>query len=194
MDHTKLGELLRSLRREKNMTQLQLAKALHVSDKAISKWERGLGCPDISLLTELSEFFRVDLTKLLAGEIKNNDAVKGNMRKTKFYVCPVCGNLLFSMEEAEVSCCGRKLSPTEPKKASEEEKLCVEKIENDYFVSSAHPMSKEHYITFVALLTGDSILLRKQYPEWDLQVRIPAFARGKLIWHCSQHGLFYQLV
>ena len=116
------------------------------------------------------------------------------MKKTKFYVCPVCGNLLFSMEEAEVSCCGRMLSPTEPKKAADDEKLSVEKIENDYFISTDHPMTKEHFITFAALLTGDALILKKQYPEWDLQVRIPAIGHGKLLWHCSQHGLFYQLI
>ena len=116
------------------------------------------------------------------------------MRKTKFYICPVCGNLLFSMEEAEVSCCRRTLSPTEPKKASEEEKLRVEKIENDYFLSTAHPMSKEHYITFVALLSGDSILLRKQYPEWDLQVRFPRRGHGMLLWFDTKEGLMYQLL
>lgn len=194
MDHAKLGELIRALRREQNLTQLQLGEKLHVSDRTVSKWERGIGYPDISLLPKFSEIFRVDLEKLLSGEIKNNDKVIGNMRKTKFYVCPVCGNFVTSMEEAEISCCGRKLSPTEPQKALEGEKLSVEKIENDYFISTTHPMAKEHYITFVALLSGDSIMLRKQYPEWDLQVRIPAFARGKLIWHCSEHGLFYQLV
>ncbi|WP_415930955.1 hypothetical protein [Zhenpiania hominis] len=55
-------------------------------------------------------------------------------------------------------------------------------------------MTKEHYITFVALLTGDGMMIRKQYPEWDLQVRIPAFGHGKLLWYCSKHGLFYQNV
>jgi len=194
MDHAKLGELIRRLRREKNMTQLQLAKELHISDKAVSKWERGLGCPDVSLLGKLAEVFAVDLKGLLSGEIKNNDISRGNMKKTKFYVCPLCGNLLLAMEKAELSCCGRKLKPIQPQKAAAEEKLSVELIDNDYFISSVHPMSKEHYITFVALLTGDSIMLRKQYPEWDLQVRIPTFARGMLLWHCSQHGLFYQLV
>ena len=67
-----------------------------------------------------------------------------------------------------------------------------EKIENDYFVSSSHEMTKEHYISFVAMVTGDAVMMRKQYPEWNLQVRIPAFGRGRLVWYCTQHGLFYQ--
>lgn len=55
-------------------------------------------------------------------------------------------------------------------------------------------MAKDHYITFVALLTGDRLILCKQYPEWGLQARIPASGHGRLLWHCSRHGLFYQLV
>ena len=72
------------------------------------------------------------------------------------------------------------------------EKLNVEIIENDYFISSSHEMTRKHYITFVALVTSDTVFLKKQYPEWDLQIRIPRFARGRLLWHCSEHGLFYQ--
>lgn len=86
------------------------------------------------------------------------------------------------------------LEPSVPKKADADEKLSVELIENEYFVSSNHDMTKEHYITFVALLTGDSIILRKQYPEWDLQTRIPRMAHGKLVWHCNKHGMFYQFI
>ena len=55
-------------------------------------------------------------------------------------------------------------------------------------------MEKGHYLSFVALLTGASLLLRRQYPEWGLQVRLPAIGHGRLLWCCSRHGLFYQLV
>ena len=54
MDCEKIGKLIRSLRRERGLTQLGLAEQMHISDKAVSKWERGLGCPDVSLLPELS--------------------------------------------------------------------------------------------------------------------------------------------
>lgn len=116
------------------------------------------------------------------------------MKKLKFYVCPNCKNLLTSTADATVSCCGKLQTPLILQKAENSEKLSVEKIENDYFISSSHEMTKEHYIAFVALLTGDSIMLRKQYPEWDLQVRIPCFAHGMLVWHCNRHGLFYQTI
>lgn len=116
------------------------------------------------------------------------------MKRMKFYVCPTCGNPITSMTDTAVSCCGKKLAPLQPQKATEEEALSVKILENDFFITSEHPMTKEHHIAFVALLTSDSILLRKQYPEWGLQVRIPIFDHGKLLWYCTKDGLFYQNV
>ena len=194
MDNEKIGKLIYGLRKERNMTQLQLAEILHISDKTVSKWERGQGCPDISLLVELSRVLGVDMEKLLSGRLEANEERGGNMKKLNFYVCPECGNVITTMTEAGISCCGKKLQPLEAVKAPDEERLLVENIENDYYISSDHPMLKEHYISFVALLTGDTLTLKKQYPEWDLQVRIPGRTHGKLIWYCTEHGLFYQLV
>lgn len=194
MNSQKTGALIRAMRKEKKMTQLQLAQQLHLSDKTISKWERGEGCPDISLLSQLSKTLDISLETLLGGELDANDIVGGNMKKLKFYVCPQCNNLMTAAAEASVSCCGKPLEPLEMTKATEEEKLRVELIENEYFITADHPMTKEHYITFVALLTGDSLVLRRQYPEWDLQTRIPRMGHGMLVWHCNRHGLYYQLV
>lgn len=194
MDNEKIGRLILSLRKEKNLTQKQLAGLMNISDKAVSKWERGLGCPDVCLLLGLSNILGVNLEKLLSGELDANELIGGNMKKTKFYVCDSCGNLLTSAGGAALSCCGKKLQPLEAKKAEEGERLSVEIIDNEYFVSSDHEMSKEHYISFVALLTGDSLFLKKQYPEWDLQVSIPRIGHGFLLWHCTSHGLFYQLI
>ena len=194
MDNEKIGKLIYGLRKERNMTQLQLAEILHISDKTVSKWERGQGCPDISLLVDLSCVLGVDMEKLLSGRLEANEERGGNMKKLNFYVCPECSNVITAMTEAGISCCGKKLQPLEAVKAHDEERLLVENIENDYYISSDHPMLKEHYISFVALLTGDTLTLKKQYPEWDLQVRIPGRTHGKLIWYCTEHGLFYQLV
>ena len=194
MDNIKVGELIRCLRHEKNMTQLQLAGLLHISDKTVSKWERGMGCPELSLITELSRIFEVNMQDLLSGELKQNPLLGNNLRKMLFYICPDCGNLITSMAAAPISCCGRKLKAITPVKAEEGERLSVQRIERDYFISSEHDMTKEHYITFVALLTADGFMMKKQYPEWDLQTRIPAFGHGRLLWHCNQHGLFYQEV
>lgn len=192
MDNVKIGNLICRLRKENHMTQLQLAERMHISDKAVSKWERGNGCPDVSLLPELSRIFGVDLEKLLSGELNANDILGGNMKKMKFYICPDCGNVITAMTDTTISCCGKKLQAIEPKKAEGEEKLSVEVIENNYYISSEHEMVRDHYISFVALLTSDTMMLRKQYPEWGLQVRIPVFAHGRLLWYCSKHGLFYQ--
>ncbi len=194
MDTTKIGELICTLRKEKGLTQVQLAERLNVSDKAVSKWERGLGCPDVSLLARLSQVFAVDLEKLLAGELDPNSQAAGNLKNLHFYVCPTCGNLVTALVDTPVSCCGKKLTALTAQKAGPEEKLSVEIIENDYFISSNHEMSKDHYISFVAFLTGDTVLLRKQYPEWNLQTRLPVFAHGRLLWYCTRHGLFYQNV
>jgi transcriptional regulator with XRE-family HTH domain len=194
MDNEKIGRLIFSLRKEKNLTQKQLADFMNISDKAISKWERGLGCPDVSLLPDLSNIFGVNLEELLSGELDVNELIGGNMKKTRFYVCDCCGNLLTSAGEAAISCCGKKLNPLEAKKAEEGERLSAEIIDNEYFISSNHEMNKNHYISFVALLTGDSLLIKKQYPEWDLQLRLPRIGRGMLFWHCTSHGLFYQLI
>ena len=192
MDQTKTGGLIRALRTQKGLTQKELAEAVGVGDKAASKWERGLGCPDVSLLPELSRVLGVWLEALLSGQIDANDQERGNMKKLNFYVCPDCGNLITAATEAGVSCCGRTLLPLEPQKP--EDPLSVEKIDDSWFVSSPHPMTKDHYVSFVALLTGDTLFLRRLYPEWDLQTRIPAFGHGILLWYCTQHGLFRQII
>ncbi|MDD6481638.1 MAG: helix-turn-helix domain-containing protein [Lachnospiraceae bacterium] len=191
MDNVKIGNLICRLRKENHMTQLQLAQQMNISDKTVSKWERGLGCPELSLLPELSRIFNVDLEKLLSGELDANEILGGNMKKMHFYVCPVCGNVVTAIADTSISCCGKKLKALQPQKANDQDKLQVEIIENDYYITANHAMEREHYIAFVALLTGDSMMLRKQYPEWELQVRIPVFAHGRLFWYCNRHGLFY---
>lgn len=194
MDCAKIGKLIYTLRKEKQLTQQELADYMNISDKAVSKWERGIGCPDVSLLPELAEIFGVSLEVLLCGNLETNDLVGGNMKKIKFYVCPGCGNLITATEEVAVSCCGKKIKALEMQKALDSEKLTVKRVENDYYISTDHEQTKEHFITFVALLTGDSIMIRKQYPEWNIQTRVPVFGHGMLVWYCTVHGLRYQLV
>lgn len=191
MDNVKIGKLICKLRKEKNMTQLELAKQMNISDKTVSKWERGLGCPEVSLLPDLSKIFNVDLEKLLSGELDINNLLGGNMKKMHFYICPNCKNVITAMTDTNISCCGKKLHHLQPQQAVGNERLSVKEIENDFYITSNHPMERDHYISFVALLTGDSIMLKKQYPEWELQIRIPIFAHGSLFWYCQKHGLFY---
>ncbi|WP_088226796.1 helix-turn-helix domain-containing protein [Desulfosporosinus sp. FKB] len=194
MQNVKVGSIIRTLRIEKGMSQKQLADKMNISDKTISKWERGLGCPDISLLAELSDLLEVDIGTLLSGDLVANNFVGGNMKKSKYYICPVCNNISLCTGNAELSCCGRKLEEQIMHKADESDKLSIEVIEDNWFITSNHPMKKEHYISFVAFATGDRVQIIKQYPEWDMQLRVPKLGHGMFIWYCIQHGLFYQLV
>ncbi len=191
MDREKIGALLRQLRLERGMTQKEAAHRLQISDKTISKWERGLGCPDISMLPSLSALFGVPIEKLLAGNLPTS-FLEGNMKKSKYFVCPHCGNLTLTTGDASITCCGRSLEPMTAKKAEESEKFHVEIIENDWFLTTDHPMEKENYISFVAFATGDKVQLYKQYPEWDLQLRIPKRGHGTLFWYSTTKGFFYQ--
>lgn len=194
MDCEKIGELIRSLRMECGLTQKQLADAMNISDKTVSKWERGLGCPDISLLPELSTLLKVNIEKILQGDLAPNELVGGNMRKTLFYVCPECGNMMTSTGNAELSCCGRKLEALVPEKANEKHVLELETIEDEWYIETTHEMTKAHYISFVAFVTGEKLYIVKQYPEWGIHLRIPKMGHGKLYHYCTQHGLFYQIV
>ena len=194
MDCKKVGKLIYELRKEKNMTQKQVAELMNISDKTISKWERGLGCPDVSLLLGVSNIFGVSIEGILSGEINLNELSGGNMKNIKFYVCDKCGNLITSTSEAAISCCGKKMEAAVAKKAEEGHKLNVESIENEFFITTEHEMKKEHYITFVAHVKGDRVQIVKQYPEWNMQFRLNQVGRGKLYFYCINHGLFYQIV
>ena len=194
MDIGKTGLLIRDLRTKMGMTQKSLADLMNISDKTVSKWERGMGLPDVSLLVELSQIFGVNVDILLTGSMNVSDEKGVNMKNAKYYVCPECRNLVFATGDAEISCCGRKLNAFEMKKAEPDEKLSVEIIENDWYITTSHPMTKEHYISFVAFATGEKIEMIKTYPEWDMNVRIQKRGHGKLVWYCTNHGLFYQLI
>lgn len=193
MNLEKVGSLILKLRKEKNMTQKQVADLLNISDKTVSKWERGLGCPDVSILTELSNIFGINIEKILLGDLEPNDVDGGNMKRIKFYVCPSCGNIISTTGEGEISCCGRKLKASIPNIIDDNHKISVEEVENDYYVEIDHEMTKEHYISFVAYVTYDRVLLIKLYPEQSPTVRFPRlcgkFERGKFYIYCNQHGL-----
>lgn len=192
MDCGKVGALIARLRRERGLTQRELADRLGVTAKAVSKWETGMGCPDVSLLARLAEELGADLAALLSGRMPPGEESGGNMKKAKYYVCPSCGGLALSTGEAELSCCGRRLSPLTPQKADEAHGLTIERVEDEWYLTAGHPMDKDHHIAFAALAAGDRVQLVRQYPEWDFQVRFPARGRGMLLWYCTRHGLFYQ--
>ncbi|MEG0615463.1 MAG: helix-turn-helix domain-containing protein [Oscillospiraceae bacterium] len=190
MDCIKVGKLILNLRKEKGLTQKQLGDLMNISDKAISKWERGLGIPDVSLLHELSEILNVNIGKILMGNLDKNDIDGGNMKKIKFYTCETCGNILTSTSDAEISCCGRKLSPLQPKKSDENHRLNIEEIEDDFYITFSHEMEKTHYLNFIACVTCDRILLVKLYPEQGGELRIPRISGGKFYFSCSKDGFW----
>ncbi|WP_307745747.1 helix-turn-helix domain-containing protein [uncultured Phascolarctobacterium sp.] len=194
MENTKTGSIIRILRQEQKLTQKQLADKLHISDKTVSKWERGLGYPDIALLPALAELLAADIQKLLRGDSTPNDFVGGNMKNTRYYVCPSCHNISLCSGQAAVSCCGKMLTALKPQKAAASAELTVETIEDDWYITSSQPMTKEDYISFVAFASGDRIQLFKQYPEWNLELRLPRRGHGMLLWYSLQQGLRYQLL
>ena len=194
LDQMKIGRLIRTLRLRHGYTQLQLASLIGVGDKAVSKWERGYGAPDISLLPVLSKVLGVDMEALLNGDLEEAMKCNDNIKKTRFYICHDCGNLVTSMDDAAIVCCGKRLSPLIPKKADDAHVLDIEKSDGGLFITTSHEMAKDHYISFVAFLTDDTMIVKKLYPEWNLQVRLPFFAHGLLVWYCSRDGLFLQRI
>lgn len=190
MDCGKVGALISGLRKEKKWTQKQLADAMNISDKTISKWERGLGCPDVSLLGGLSRVLGVNIEKILLGDLEPNMTDGGNMKRMKFYVCPVCGNIMTSTGEAEISCCGRRLEPMTAKPGDGEHFLKVEMVEDDYYITFPHEMTKDHYLNFICYVSYDRVLFVKLYPEQGGEVRFPRLREGKFYFGCSRHGLW----
>lgn len=194
MNNYVTGSTIKMLREKQGMTQLQLAERLCVSDKAISKWETGKGFPDISLIEPLANILRISIPELLSGEQIINANRSANILKSNLYVCPVCGNVFHSTGSAMIACCGITLPPLEAEQADVEHQIKCEKIEDEYFVSMQHPMTKEHYISFAAYCTDDRFEFVKLYPESDIEVRFFSRGHGILYWYCNHHGLFKQKI
>ena len=198
MDCGKVGALLLRLRKEKSLTQKQVAERLNLSDKTISKWERGLGCPDVNVLDELSNLFEVNIEGILQGDLEANRADAGNLRRVRFYVCRCCGNVIHATGNASVSCCGRRLSPLAAKPADGEHAATVEDSDGSAYLTFAHGMQKDHFISFVAYVAGDKLLFVRLYPEQDAAVILPqttaralSFRHSRqLYFYCTVHGLF----
>ena len=190
MDKYVTGAVIRKLREKKKMTQEDLARKLYVSGKAVSKWETGQGFPDISLLEPLAKALDISVIELLSGEDVQNRNRTFNMTRGKFYVCPVCGNVIRSTGEALISCCGITLPPVEPEPEDEEHHIHVETVEDEYYVTVDHPMTKEHYISFLAAVTDIGIQFVKLYPEGNAEARFKINRVRKLYAFCNRHGLF----
>lgn len=190
MNVKKTGNLIASLRKEQHMTQKELADLLYISDRTVSKWERGAGMPDASIWNDLAEVLGIAVRELLTGEQQINQKDGGNMKRTKFYVCPSCGNILTGTAPAQLTCCGRPLHPLEARAEDENHKIEIETIDGDFYVHMRHDMTKEHYVSFMAYLTGDKLYLNRLYPEQDIGVRFPKIGMGTLYVYCTDDGLY----
>lgn len=184
------GAVIRQLREKNNLTQAELAEKLHVSDKAVSKWENGKGYPDVSLLEPIAGVFGVSLAELVSGRTVNNMNVSANMLRSKFYVCPVCGNAIHSMGEAVIHCHGIQLTPAQPEETDEDHKSFIEGVEDEYYVRIEHDMTKRHYISFIAALSMDKIQMVKLYPEGNAEARFKVNSVKRILFYCKRDGLF----
>lgn len=192
MDAQKTGALIRKMRTARGMTQRALAEELFVSDKAVSKWERGMGLPDIAVLARLAQALGVKTDALLCGDMRESARDGGNMRRLKFCVCPVCGNVIVMTGEGQVSCCGRALEAMKPAADCGAHALSFQLTDGEIYASFDHPMDKGHYIRFVAVAGYDRVLLVKLYPEQGSEVRLPYMPHAAVYVGCSEEGLFVQ--
>ena len=190
MDKYVTGDVIRRLREQKKLTQDELAKKLFVSAKAVSKWETGHGYPDITLLEPLAQALGISVIELLSGNDVRNRNRSADMAKIKFYVCPICGNVIQCAGEALVSCCGVTLPALEPELPDDTHDIRVEIVEDEYYITVHHPMDREHSISFLAAVSDMGVQLRKLYPEQEAEARFRIERVQYVYAYCNRHGLF----
>ena len=184
------GTTVKQLREARKLTQAELAQRIGVSSKTISKWETAKGLSDITLLQPLAQALGISVIELMNGQPIQNRNVSANLLRGKFYVCPICGNAIHATGNALVSCCGITLPALEAEEADEDHRITVENVEDEQFVTVHHPMTKEHFISFLAFVTADRIQMVKLYPEGNAETRLQLRGMGYLYYYCNRHGLF----
>ena len=184
------GAIIKQLREGKGMTQAQLAARLQVSDKAVSKWETAKGYPDITLIEPLAQALDISVMELLSGDWVTNANRAGNLLRSKWYVCPICGNILHSTGAAVVSCCGLTLPPLEAELPDGDHAITVEPVEDEYYVTVDHPMEKGHFLSFLAGVSDEGVQLVKLYPEGNGAARLKLRRMKWVYAYCNRHGLF----
>ena len=181
---------IKQLREKQNLTQAELAERIGVSSKTISKWETAKGLPDISLLQPLAQALGISVIELMNGQHITNKNISGNLLRGKFYVCPICGNVIHTLGDALVSCCGITLPALSAEETDDSHAVTIEKVEDEHFITVHHPMTKTHFISFIAFVTDSRLQLVKLYPEGNAETRLQLRGRGYLYYYCNQHGLF----
>ena len=192
MDPEKTGALIRTLRLKHAMTQLQLAEKLQISDKTVSKWECGSGLPDIGLIEQIAAVFSIEPKTLLQGELPINTPNGGNMKRICIYSCPHCGNIITSAAKTAVSCCGHTLSPLSIQKADETHAIQVADEQDEWYITTKHPMEKGHYLSAIFYIMQDRMMMMRLYPEQELELYLPKIRKGKILFLCNKDGLFEQ--
>ena len=190
MDNYVTGSLIKKLRESKHLTQEELADKVCVSGKAISKWETGRGFPDIGLIEPLAKALGISVVELLSGADITNRNRSSDMKKCKFYVCPVCGNAIQATGEAVMICCGITLPPLEAETPDADHSMGLEIVEDEYYVTVDHPMSKTHYISFLAAVSDQGVQFVKLYPEGEAAARFKVDRVERIYAYCNRHGLF----
>ena len=188
------GTTIKTLREAGRLTQADLAEKIGVSSKTVSKWETGKGLPDISLLEPISQALGISVIELMNGEQIINKNISANLLRCKFYVCPVCGNVIHSIGQTVVSCCGITLPALEAEDADENHAITIQNVEDTHFITVSHPMTKAHFISFIAYVTTDRVQLVKLYPEGNPETRIPLWGKGLLYYYCNRHGLLVKKI
>ena len=183
------GQTVKRLREAKGLTQTQLGELIGVGAKAVSRWETAKGLPDITLIEPLAAALGVSVMELMSGEPVINRNSSANMLRSKFYVCPVCGNVIHAAGDAAICCCGIPLPPLEAEDVDDAHCVTLEPVEDELFVTVHHPMTKGHFISFVAYVTSDRVQFVKLYPEGNAETRIQPRGRGYLYLFCNRHGL-----
>ena len=184
------GSTIRQLREKQKLTQAELGEKIGVSSKTISKWETARGLPDTGLLQPLAEVLGISVIELMNGEHVINKNISANMLRCQFYVCPVCGNVVHSTGNALISCCGITLPALDAEETDDDHAITIENVEDAHFLTIHHPMTKEHFISFVAFVTSDRVQQVKFYPEGNAQTRLQLRGRGYVYYACNRHGLF----
>ena len=194
MDTYITGQTIKNLREKKGLTQAELADQLGVSSKAVSKWETAKGLPDITLIETIANALSVSVMELMTGNAVVNKNISSNILRSKFYVCPLCGNIIRAVGDAVISCCGITLPPLEAEDPDNEHDITIEKVEDEYYITIHHHMTKEHFISFVAHLTSDRVQFVKFYPEGNAETRLSLRGGGWLYFYCNRHGLMKKKV
>lgn len=190
MDTYITADTIRALRGRAKMTQSQLAQEIGVTDKAVSKWETGHGLPDITLLEPLAKTLKVSVAELLTGDCAVNSNKHANVFDTRFYVCPICGNIITALGEGSFHCCGVALPSLEAEEPDAEHAMTVEFVDGERYVEVDHPMTKEHFISFIACVTSDGCDVRKLYPEGAASARFASRGKAVIVAYCNHDGLF----